>query len=112
MIKPSKIGNVGDFIGTLRYCSMNAFRGYDISYKDDLESTIYLMIYLYNGYLPWQTSYINKTSKLNTSLNYLCNSGPKIFKDILIELNNVKFNEIPNYNKYIKIIKNKYLHFT
>jgi serine/threonine protein kinase len=101
-----KIGKEGDFIGTLRYCSMNALNGYDISFKDDLESVVYLIIYLSNGYLPWQTSYINKINKLDISIDELCKNKPLIFKDILIYLKKLKFNEKPDYNKYINIIHN------
>ncbi len=41
------------FTGTLRYASVGAHRGLHLSRKDDLESLGYVMIYMYQGHLPW-----------------------------------------------------------
>ena len=41
------------FTGTARYASRSAFVGGTQSYKDDLESVLYSLIYLYRGSLPW-----------------------------------------------------------
>ena len=42
------------FSGNFLFASLNSCRGNNKSRRDDIESTIYIMIYLYNGnYLPW-----------------------------------------------------------
>ena len=41
-------------LGTVRYASIRAHEGYSLSYRDDFESLMYMIVYLYNRKLPWQ----------------------------------------------------------
>ena len=77
-------------IGTARYMSVGAHHGKSQSRRDDLESLGYMLIYLVNGELPWQTltsSNIKekyrkiKNSKLKHSPESLC----KVSKSGFIE---------------------------
>ncbi|CAD8208721.1 unnamed protein product [Paramecium octaurelia] len=43
------------FIGSLRYASRQAHRGSQLGFKDDLESLLYVLVYLRNQKLPWQS---------------------------------------------------------
>ena len=102
------------FTGTLRYSSINSHRGIRLCRKDDLESMMYNLIYFYKGKLPWQemkgkdekekTEKI-KEKKLITTTKELCIGLPKEFETMLYYIKNLKYNEIPNYNKLINEFK-------
>lgn len=102
------------FCGTGRYASIAAHKGYEQCRKDDLEAIAYLLIYLFNGALPWQ-NIKNKNKeekyklmmkkKIETSEETLCDQLPRQF---LVYLNYVKtldFNEDPLYDKLIGMFK-------
>lgn len=42
------------FIGTCRYCALDAHKGNSQSSASDLESLIYIMVYFLRGTLPWK----------------------------------------------------------
>ena len=44
----------GKLTGSARYCSVTTHQGQSQSYKDDLESLAYTLLYLQEGALPWQ----------------------------------------------------------
>ncbi|KAL6121133.1 casein kinase I [Nucleospora cyclopteri] len=58
-------------VGTLRYCSMNCHRGEQLSFLDDLENLIYVIIYVYEGTLPWNSEEKQKhiSEKIDTIFN-------------------------------------------
>jgi serine/threonine protein kinase len=96
-------------IGTIRYASLNAHIGHELSRRDDLESIGYILIYFMKGKLPWQgigDASLSKAKKYQliyeckakTSIEQLCQGLPKCFKDYMDRVKALRFDEKPDYN--------------
>lgn len=44
-----------DPVGTMRFMSLNTHMGVEPSRRDDIETCLYVMVYLARGSLPWST---------------------------------------------------------
>ncbi|TKY64449.1 Casein kinase I isoform alpha [Spatholobus suberectus] len=97
------------FRGTVRYASVHAHLGRTASRRDDLESLAYTLIFLLRGRLPWQgfqgenKGFLVCKKKMGTSPENLCCFCPLPFKQFVEHVVNLKFDEEPNYAKYISL---------
>ena len=98
-----------NFVGTLRYASLNSHNGIKQSRRDDLESMIYILIYFLKGKLPWQDikaknkeeRYKNiQQKKSKISIDSLCQDLPNEFADLLKYVKSLKFEARPIYYKF------------
>jgi serine/threonine protein kinase len=92
--------------GTPRYASVSSHLGAEQSRRDDLESLIYIMVYLRTGRLPWQgmrgsskKSKYNKILRLkqNISDRRLSEQFPSAFREFVSTVRNLDFEEVPPY---------------
>jgi casein kinase I family protein HRR25 len=99
-----------NFVGTLRYSSINSHRGIRLCRKDDLESLLYVLIYFYKGKLPWQDIKAKddkektlkiKEKKLTCPSALLCEGMPREFEKLLCYVKNLGYDEDPDYNRII-----------
>jgi serine/threonine protein kinase len=103
--------------GTLRFISKFIHEGNEPSRRDDLISMVYIIIYLLNGSLPWQGLTVsNRCEKENVIYkiknNYLNFQNLKInttipikLTELLEYLENLSYNETPNYDYILFLIK-------
>ncbi|KAK6914830.1 Protein kinase domain [Dillenia turbinata] len=97
------------FRGTVRYASVHAHLGRTASRRDDLESLAYTLIFLLRGRLPWQgyqgenKGFLVCKKKMGTSPESLCCFCPQPFRQFVEYVVNLKFDEEPNYAKYISL---------
>ena len=97
-------------VGTPRYASLNSHMGHEQSRRDDLETICYMLIFLYNGTLPWsglraenkQLKYLNiKKLKEEIPIADLCKDIPPVICDFLKYSRSLQFTERPDYQLWI-----------
>ena len=93
-------------IGTARYASINALRGYEQSRRDDLESVGYILVYFLKGKLPWMGIQAKTKEekykkilqkKLDIPTKELCENLPEEMEIILDYVKNLEYTENPDY---------------
>ena len=93
-------------VGTTRYASINAIKGYEHSRRDDLEAAGYVLVYLIKGKLPWQgitsKDKVHRYQKLlkskeEISPKELCCDLPEEFEEYISYTRNLGYLEQPDY---------------
>ena len=105
--------------GSLIFLSLNAFKGIIQTRKDDLESLGLVIIYLHKGSLPWSeiksSNIYQSWDKVETIRNivsndYICRGMPQEMNIYMNYINNLKYDECPNYEYlrqlFLNILKN------
>ena len=100
--------------GTARYASVATHVGVEQSRRDDLEGIGYILVYFLKGQLPWQglpartkqEKYDRiKESKLQTSVETLCEGCPPEFATYLNYCKNLGFEDRPDYGYLRRLFK-------
>lgn len=88
---------INKLIGSVNYVSLNVHNLIEPSRRDDLESIVYILIYLYFGNLDWEYSMrINDIYEMKQ--NIINNENiPKCFRNIIAYSRTLEFDERPNY---------------
>lgn len=102
--------------GTPRYASINTQRGIEQSRRDDMESLIYQIVYLFVGKLPWQGIKCSGDrhqkhrqileKKLSTPLRDLCSKCPRLLVTVLRRVRRLRFTQEPPYRWILKMLEN------
>jgi serine/threonine protein kinase len=102
-------------IGTIRYSSINCHLGLTPSRRDDLESLVYVIVYLAKGRLPWQgiivlPGQIHQDEVLKvkqaTTVKALCKGLPQPFVEFVEHIRCLGIRDKPDY-KYLRSIVEK-----
>ena len=97
--------NINYLIGSPNFVSINIHQGIEPSRRDDLESCIYIISYMVLGNLEWfQCMDLNKVYGLKIAF-INCSILPTFIKEMLIYIRSISFEESPNYNYLINILK-------
>ncbi|RMD44045.1 hypothetical protein DV735_g1156, partial [Chaetothyriales sp. CBS 134920] len=94
------------FCGTTRYASINNHNGQEQSWRDDLESLGYVLVYFARGSLPWQglkattdkeKQELVKNMKISLPAEKLCDSLPDAFAKYIHYTRSLGFKDKPDY---------------
>jgi serine/threonine protein kinase/DNA-directed RNA polymerase subunit RPC12/RpoP len=110
------------FVGTGDYASRHSLNGEKVSRRDDVESIIYILVYLFNGSLPWSDIKDNysgsekyekiRENMVNIDPKTLLKGLPNVFEFIYKNIIILDFKEEPPYEHFITLLekeKNKIL---
>ncbi|KAI8149425.1 casein kinase I delta [Fennellomyces sp. T-0311] len=95
-------------MGTVRYASLHAHDGIELSRRDDLEALAYVLAYFIRGKLPWQGFNLSDKyekyqrvheEKLKWSTNKLFENAPKQFIEFFNHIESLEFKDKPDYDK-------------
>ncbi|KAF8837545.1 kinase-like protein [Paxillus ammoniavirescens] len=105
-------------IGTLKWASLNAHHGLHLSWRDDLESLAYVLIFLLRGNLPWISSPEGSTimgaavrvrmAKMKWSGSQLVHGHPPEFGQFLDQTRALAIDEAPPYERYVELFEDLY----
>uniref|UniRef100_A0A8H7NP98 non-specific serine/threonine protein kinase n=1 Tax=Bionectria ochroleuca TaxID=29856 RepID=A0A8H7NP98_BIOOC len=94
------------FCGTTRYASINNHNGHEQSWRDDLESLGYVLVYFARGSLPWQglkattdkeKQELVKNTKISLPAEKLCDGLPDAFVKYINYTRSLAFEDKPDY---------------
>jgi serine/threonine protein kinase len=100
----TNVKKTNGLIGSLTYASLNAHNYTELSFQDDLESLVYMLIYFYQGFLDWQ-----KTEDVQLIIQmkqHVLNNEkiPIVLRDFLKCVRLLDFKEMPDYNSLISLL--------
>jgi serine/threonine protein kinase len=103
---------IKSIIGTVNYVSLNVHKGIEPSRRDDLESCIYIMVYMLFGKLDWDTCVSNDVIVLLKKDLVVNTKLPSFLIEMLIYIRQLKFDEKPDYNLLFSIIDGELIRFS
>lgn len=101
-------GHTTSFIGTPAFASINSHLRLELGRRDDLESLVYLLMYLVRGFLPWMDRKITSDAMvldMKRDMDELCRELPHEFRHMLDYLRGLAFHAKPNYDYLRALIR-------
>jgi serine/threonine protein kinase len=92
-------------IGTPNYVGINVHNNIEPSRRDDLESCVYVFVYLLNGMVSWEQMPFGKEMAQQKSQYLTGTTIPEFLFKMMSHIRHLKFDESPNYNFLIGILK-------
>jgi serine/threonine protein kinase len=98
---------ISTLVGSPNFVSTNIHKGIEPSRRDDIESCLYILIYMFFGTLEWTNKNSNEMLELKQNIIEK-NELPTFIKIMLQYVHNMTFTEAPNYDYLINIMANEF----
>ena len=95
-----------NIIGSMNYVSLNVHKHIEPSRRDDLESAVYILLYMYFGKLEWVNCDLVDTIRLKEEIIVL-DETPLVMKQLLKYIRLLRFDSVPDYELLLRLIKNE-----
>ncbi|KAF9219438.1 kinase-like protein [Gyrodon lividus] len=105
-------------VGTLKWASLNAHNGLHLSWRDDLISLGYVLLFLLRGSLPWVSRPKGSTTvsaavrlrlaKEKWPGSRLAQGYSAEFGHFLAQAKDLEFDETPHYERYMELFEDLY----
>lgn len=105
--KHIQLKNTSSLIGTPTFASINAHKYLELSRRDDLESLGYMLIHFINVCLSWQYIIVNNQIIEHKQNITKYDNVPNIILKYMNYTKSLTFEEAPNYNYLINILKSE-----
>lgn len=114
---PTERRSCKSFCGTAKFASISAHEYKEQFRKDDLESVLYTIVYLFNGKLPWQNEkrfgskndpVLHSKQTVRESEAEFTKGMPKEFYVYYKYINTLDFDEMPLYKAMIRMFEKLY----
>ena len=95
------------FVGTMKYASITAHEGKELSFCDDMFSWFVSLLEIMVGKVPWRTKRVHKDMiflKKYCDMETFCSKLPRQLISIYHLILNMKYNDIPNYDLIIAFL--------
>lgn len=100
--------NIRHIVGSINFVSLNIHNYIEPSRRDDIESCIYVILTMLLGNLEWfNETDINKIAVLKKNLLEV-DKVPAFIKNMLNYIRSINFNEKPNYDYIINLMKQEF----
>jgi serine/threonine protein kinase len=97
--------NINSLIGSPNFVSINVHKGIEPSRRDDIESCIFIILYMLIGKLEWEYKIdINVIYSLKRKILEEI-KVPSFIKDMIKYIRSLDFEDIPDYEYLIKIME-------
>ena len=92
-----EMNNISSIIGSLNYISLNVHNKIEPSRRDDLESAIYVILYILYGKLPWFKPNCSEKQIISYKQQILKSNIHDNLKHIIHYIHKLSFEQTPNY---------------